>query len=242
MSLFYVTGSTANPNGSVVTGLGLSNRSDITDVKPANSNLKNDGNKAVGTPDNNTILEGSPVALSTISGVAGYVALQFGSPPTVGNVYNVRGASYPYNGTYRTIAVSGNYALTSTPFVTCTGIGTSGTAALQSGAMDSDTQGDFVIMGSTDELAGQVNEALKGFKSNDKETLHDFRGYRSRVYADGWQAFTGSVSKCDVTTTDVTFSADHGIVDTPTVVMSIGTKIQSADLEKPDTTGLRNPA
>jgi hypothetical protein len=242
MSLFYVTGSSANTNGSVVTGLGVSNRQDVTDIKPANSNLKSDGNKAVGTADNNTILQASPVALTTLSGVAGYVALQFGSPPAVGNVYNVAGASYPYNGTYRTISVSGNYALTSTPFVTCTGVGTYGLASLQSGDMDSDNQGDFVIMGSTDELAGQVNNALKGFKSNDKETLHEFRGYRSRVYAEGWQAFTGSVSKCDITTTDVTFNADEAITAVPTVVISIGTKTQSADLENPDTTGLRNPA
>jgi len=242
MANFYITGSSEQKKGSVVAGLGLSTRSDITDMKPGYSNLKDDGNKAVGTADYTTIRQGSPVSLSGISGVIGNVALQFGSPPTLGGVYNVTGASYPFNGTYRVIQVSGNYGITGTAYNSCTGIGTYGAATLAAGSMDSDTQGDFIIMTNTDEIAGVTNEALRSVKSNDKETVHTFRGYRSRVYSTNWNTFAGAIDKCDVTSSDVTFSTDHGLNANPTVIVSIGTKIQSADLSNPDSTGLRDPA
>lgn len=242
MANFYITGSSAQQKGSVITGLGTSSRDDVTELKSAHSNLKNDGNKAVGTPDFNTIRQGSTTAVVHIANAGGNVAIRLASAPTKGDVYNVTGASYPFNGTYRTVSVSGNYAVTSTPYNSCTGIGTSGVYSLAAGSMDSDDQGDFIIMTYTDEIGGVTNNALQTNKSNDKEGVHDFRGYRSHVYATGWQSFTGQIDKCDVTTTDVTFSADHGLNDVPTVIMSIGTKIQAADLENPESTGLRNPA
>jgi len=243
MSSFYITGSTAQKNGSVVAGLGTTSRSDVTDIKPAHSHLKDDGNKAVGTPDATTIRQTTTTALTGITGVLSNVTLQFASAPTLGAVYNVTKASYPFNGTYRVIQVSGNYGITSTPYNSCTGIGTFGVFSQATGTMDySDNQGDFIIMTNTDEIAGQTNESLKTNLSNDKETLHDFRGYRSHVYAVNWNTFLGNIDKCDITSTDVTFSADHGLNDNPTVVMSIGTKVQSADLTNPDNTGLRDPA
>lgn len=242
MSNFYITGSSAQKNGSVVAGLGTTSRSDVTDFRPAYSNLKDDGNKAVGGPDATTIRQTSTTALTGITGVISNVTLQFASPPTLGAVYNVTKASYPFNGSYRVIQVSGNYGITSTAYNSCTGIGTFGVFSLATGTMDSDSQGDFIIMTNTDEIAGETNDALRSNKSNDKETVHTFRGYRSHVYAINWSNFAGSIDKCDITSTDVTFNTDHGLNANPTVILSIGTKIQSADLSNPDSTGLRDPA
>lgn len=243
MSNFYLTGSAAQKNGSVITGLGTSSRTDVTDLKPAFSHLKDDGNKAVGGPDGTTIRQTTTTALTGITGVLSNVTLEFGSAPTLGAVYNVTKASYPFNGSYRVIQVSGNYGITSTLYNSCTGIGTFGVFSRATGTLDySDNQGDFIIMTNTDELAGVSNEALKTNLSNDKETLHSFRGYRSHVYAINWNTFAGAIDKCDVTSTDVTFNSDHGNNANPTVILSIGTKIQSADLANPDNTGLRDPA
>lgn len=243
MTAFYINGNTIDNNSGTIMQVGATTRTDIQAAKPYYSHLKSDGNRAVSDGDKSTIRRGTLSPVSGILNISGYYGFFLNSVLTPGSTFEVTGASYPVNGHYRVTGSSGTYSVTSSPYISCTGIGASGSFTLSAGSFDAENQGQFIIMGSTSELAGAANTALQCFKGGTPRAIHKFEKYQSYAYSQCWECFgnSGSISPCDVTTTTVTFWGDEAISGAPTVTLSLGTKIQSAALENPDTTGLFNP-
>lgn len=246
MSVHYITGSTAdNDGGSSIVNVGVSTRTDVQGVISGNSHLKNDGNKAVKSSDQTTIRQSASGAVVHISQSGRYVAINLGGTLNPDNTFSVTAASYPFSRVYKVLGTSGNYTVTTTPYTSCTGIGASGNYSTAAGSFDSPTQGQFVMQNYTTELAGITNTALQTSLSNAQRSVHAFKQYRSHIYTNYFDSVfgaSGTVGPCDVTTTVVTLATDQAASGVPTVIMSLGSTPQAADLEHPDTTGLRVPA
>lgn len=241
MTIHYISGSTVNNNKSSISmAASTSARADVTEVAQVNPG-KSDNN-AISSKDVGTIQR---TAADTVTGISqdvnGYVVINIGAAPTIGASIQVTGASYPFSGSYGVVGTSGNWAVTDVPYVSCTGIGALGTFTVDSGELDKIEQRQYIMMKTTTELGGVASDALKLNQSNGSSSQHPFGSYRSRVYATGWQAFTGSVSKCDITTTTVTPSGDDSLSNN-TVIISVGGQPKAADITNPDTVGLRAPA
>lgn len=245
MAIHYLTGSDANNNSSVIANVEATTRSDVTSVKPLDQDLKSDGTASVVSDTSTTIQQAAGGSVTAIVGVDGYVGVNIGAAPTIGSTLDVVGADYPFEGTYLVTGASGNVALTSTPYVDCTGISNYGTYTSNAGDFDPASQREFMIVGYTNEIGGQANEALRCHKKYSSESLHKFQSYRSRVYADCWECFAASGNTPCVTTTVVTLADDQAADGVPTVILQVGCADgtpKAADLENPDTTGLRAPA
>lgn len=241
MSIHYISGSSVENNKSSISmAANISARTDVTEVAQVNPGKRD--NQATASKDLGTIQR---TASDAVAGIAedsnGYVRINIGAAPTVGQSIQVTGASYPFEGSYGVVGASGNWALTDVPYVSCTGIGALGTFTLDSGELDKIEQREYIIMRHTSGLGGVATDALTLNKSNGSESRHPFGSYRSRVYATGWQAFTGNVSKCNITTTVVTPSGDDNLSNN-TVIISVGGQPQASDITNPEIAGLRAPA
>ena len=239
MTVHYISGSSVNNNKSSISMANVSSRTDTTEVVQTNPEKRD--NQAKANKDAGTIQRTSPDAVAGISDLNGYVGINISAAPTEGTSIQVAGASYPFSGSYGIVSTSGNWAITDVPYVSCTGIGALGTFTLDSGALDTIVQRQFIMMKSTTSLGGVANDALKFNKSNGSASLHPFGSYRSRVYATGWQAFTGDVSKCNITTTVVTPSGDDNLTNN-TVIIAVAGKPKASDITNPETAGLRDPS
>lgn len=242
MSIHYNSGTTVGNNKAAISmAAGTSSRTDVHEVEQINPE-KTDNN-AKSTKDWGTIKRSGSTAVQDITTLNGNVAIKIATTPVTGTSIHVTGATYPFSGTYGVMGISGNYALTDVPYVSCTGIGASGNYTLESGTFTPIAQRDYLIRGVTTSLGGFSNTALQTgvVGANAHTSMHQFGNYRSRVYATGWHSFTGSVSPCDITTTVVALSTDDA-VDEHTVVLSVGGTPKSADITNPDTTGLRAPS
>lgn len=240
MSVHYITGSTVGNNKAALSMAGTSSRTDVHEV--AQTNPEKRDNQAKPNKDRGTIRRSASGNVTDLTTANGNVALELSTLPAEGTSVIVRGASYPHNGPYGVIGISGTYALTDVPYLSCTGINvTNATYTQDSGTFDPIEQRQFLIMKYTTQVAGTTTNALKLNQTNGSDSLHQFGSYRSRVYATGWQSFTGSVSPCDVTTTVVSLSNDDAVSE-HTVVLNVAGTPKSADITNPDTTGLRTPA
>ena len=243
MSIHYNSGTSVGNNKAAISmAAGTSSRSDVHEV--AQINPEKTDNNAKSTKDWGTIKRSANGTVADLTTANGNVALELGITPAEGTAIHVRGASYPHNGTYGVIGTSGAYTLTDVPYFSCTGINvTNATFTQDSGTFSPIAQRQYLIRGVTTSLGGFANTALQtGIVSPSGHTgMHQFRSYRSRVYATGWQSFTGSVSPCDITTTTVSLSTDDAVSE-HTVVLSVGGEPKAADITNPDTTGLRAPS
>ena len=243
MSIHYNSGTSVGNNKAAISmAAGTSSRSDVHEV--AQINPEKTDNNALASKDFGTIKRSGSGTVTDLTTATGNVALELCTLPAEGTSVHVRGASYPHNGTYGVIGISGTYALTDVPYLSCTGINvTNATYTRDSGTLSPISQRDYLIRGVTTSLGGFANTALQtGIVSPSGHTgMHQFRSYRSRVYATGWQSFTGSVSPCDITNTTVSLSTDDAVSE-HTVVLSVGGNPKAADITNPDTTGLRAPS
>lgn len=243
MSIHYNSGTTVGNNKAAISmAAGTSSRSDVHEVAQINP-TKTDNN-ALSNKDLGTIKRSANGTVADLTTANGNVALELGITVADGTAIHVRGASNPYNGTYGVVGTSGAYTLTDVPYLNCSGLNlTNATFTQDSGTLSPIAQRQYLIRGVTTSLGGFANTALKTgvVGANAHTSMHQFGNYRSRVYATGWQSFTGSVSPCDITTTTVSLSTDDAVSE-HTVVLSVGGEPKAADITNPDTTGLRAPS
>lgn len=241
MSTFYISGSTVNNNKSAISmATNLSSRTDVTEVGQKNP-TKYD-NQAVPTKDCGQILRTASGTVADMQNWNGNAAFELDSVYAAGTSIQILGASYPHNGTYGVIGSSGTYTVTDVPYLSCTGINlTNAKYSVGSGTFTPVSQRQYIMQKVTTSIAGQGNTVLQTGKSNGSSSLAQFRGYRSRVYAAGWQSFSGSVSPCNVTTTNVSLATDDA-VSGHTVILNVAGNVKAADITVPDTVGLRAPA
>ena len=242
MSIHYITGSAPQNKGSAIQmPANSTSRSDIVEVAQVNPGKRDSNslaNKDVGTIKRS----GTGSVLDVVSANGNYAFELSGATPAVGNNFYITGASYPLNGPYGVVGTSGAFHLTDVTYVSCTGLSVTGALyTMDSGTLDPIQQREYLIMGYTTSVGGFSNDALKLNKSNGSDSLHQFNNYRSRVYATGWQSFTGSVSPCDITSTTVSLSTDDA-VSGHTVIVNVAGNPKAGDITNPDTTGLRAPA
>jgi len=149
-----------------------------------------------------TISQTSGLAVSGVSNVDGYLAIDLGTtPPILASCsISIFDADYPLNKTYQALMISGNYVITTDPELSCIPSNV-GNYTVSSGVLDQevyDLPAAFV--------GGDFCTLPNGSTKNRK-----FEGYTSRTYAECWQCFGGRVDPCNIVVSGVTLWDDQAL-------------------------------
>lgn len=242
MTVNYITGSSENKNTGAVAGLSVNS----TLVNAVNANQSSSTGRHAGSlgRDLTTITTSAGGTVENIISTSDSYAFRLSSltNAAAGKTINIVGADDPITGVHYIVEMSGSYAVTNTPYTVCATIAASGTYTFSGGTVDTTANHSF-IKEYTSSVNGSSTQALfGGTKPPNRKSVNEFVGYYSRTYTVGWAAFTGTINECYVANSGVTFNSDDAATGNPTVIMDTGMNVQAADLDPPDTTGLRSPA
>jgi len=221
--IFNPSGGDANNNTGAVAG-GETSSTIIEAIKVGNGDVTG-GNSVVVSETVNTIDQTAVANVTSVSDTSGYLTFVLVNPGVdVNDVFQVDG---PFTGSYRVGYRSGTTHVTTSPWYSCySGIaGPYGQYSVSDGDIDSND---------TTVFAPQLG-VLCGPGLDDTGPSR-FQGYRSHVYTDCWECFSGSIDPCDVTSTEVTLWEDKG--DDHKVAYNNGGCVKTED----GVPGLNNPS
>lgn len=174
-----------------------------------------------------TVQTGTVTSVVDCSGVVGFNVA--GPALAEGDVFYVDGAGEPWDGGYKVINIFGGTLCTQVPFSTCYA-GTPGGNILEPVGNYESTEGGVIYM------ADDWCETPLGVINTEGARVS--KGYTNRMYTDCWECFTGTVDKCDITTTQVTLWDDDAI-GSQNVTYCDGNKTFTNNMQPP---GSDNPA